>query len=193
MRRFLRQHFRLHAAATRLLVFGCFLLPALANAQSISCTILAKETARTCSATFEPLARIPVTAQVEAPSAQYALTPANGMITADDFARGFAVPASPLTLTWRTNANIRLYVRSTTATLTGGCNNKPASSITVGTTALTATEALTSTGTGQLLFTQSSPTGGSAGTVHFRVGLNWASDAPAATCLLPLIFTVEPF
>ncbi|AMW04839.1 hypothetical protein [Gemmatimonas phototrophica] len=183
----------MHPAATRLLVFGCFLLPALAEAQSISCTVLAKESERTCSATFEPLARIPVTAQMEAPSASYALAPANGIITADDFARGFAVPASPLTLTWRTNANIRIYVRSATATLTGGCNNKPASSVTVGTTTSTATDALPSTGTGQLLFTQASPTGGGAGTVHFRVGLNWASDAPAATCLLPLIFTVEPY
>lgn len=140
---------------------------------------------------------VPVLSQLTTSASTFSLVPTGGL-TAAHFNTGNFQADAALTLTVRTNANsnsspnkVILRWRATSASFTAGCGISRTSDLRYGLTSGTRTSSVPASET-LLLDDINSSVSPATITLFFRVNnLQW-TDAPAATCELPLAFSIAP-
>ena len=138
------------------------------------------------SSTIQATRRLVVT-----PGTSFSLTPASGQLGVDDYAAGMFNASGSIQLLVQSNAPWRVSMQALSATLTGSCTTKSASTIQWGTTAATRTTPVSPTAT--TVISGSTFTVGQPSSVFLRVGLGWLTDGPVAeaNCTLPVSFSVS--
>ena len=140
---------------------------------------------------------VPVLSQLTTSASTFSLVPTGGL-TAVHFNAGNFQADAALTLTVRTNANsnsspnkVILRWRATSSSFTSGCGISSSSDLRYGLTSGTRTSSVPTSET-LLRDDISASVSPTTTTVFFRVNnLQW-TDAPAATCELPLAFSIAP-
>lgn len=165
-----------------------------------------------CSATVDAacaininLLRVPTLSQLTTSTTTLSLNPSSGRITASDVTQGFADAVTALTVTVQTNAAVNSltnptspssvqvsWVASQTLWTGTGCPFA-VSDLRFATSPSGPFSAVPTTTPAVLLpgITRTTGLPGRQVTLYFRTLLSW-SDAPSASCTLPMVFTVAP-
>jgi len=164
-----------------------------AAAQSISCS---GEPCLT-SAFEQTLLVVPVLSQLSSSATTFSLLPSSGL-NASHFNAGTFQADAALTLTIRTNANsssspskVILRWRATSSGFTSGCGISRANDLRYGTTSGSRTLPVPTTDE-ILLDNITSASSPAQLSLFFRVNNFVWTDAPAATCDLPVAFSIAP-
>jgi hypothetical protein len=128
---------------------------------------------------------------VVAPGTSFALLPASGQLSVDDYVAGRFDASGSIQLLVQANAPWRVTMQSLGATMTGSCTSKSATSILWGTTSTARTTPVSTSAT--TIYSGSGFTIGQSRDVYLRVGLGWLTDGPVAdaNCTLPVSFSVS--
>lgn len=163
------------------------------GAQSISCSGEPCVTA----AFDQTLLAVPVLSQLTSSATTFSIIPSGGLDASHFNAQTFQADAA-LTLTIRTNATssstpgkVALRFRATSSGFTSGCAISRANDLRYGLTSGTRNTAVP-TSDALLLDNITASSSPATVTLFFRVNNFAWTDAPAATCELPLAFSIAP-
>jgi hypothetical protein len=135
---------------------------------------------------IQPTRQLTVTA-----SPDFTLLPASGQLTAADYAAGAFDVAGSFRVTVSSTSGWRVSIQAASASMTGSCASRPASSLTWGLTPGSRTTPLSTSPT--TIGTGGSYTVNQSFDLYFRATLDWLRDRPAsaANCSLPVSITVS--
>ena len=155
------------------------------------------------SALLVTLVNLPTLSTLSTTSSTFSVSPSGG-VTASDFVNGYILPASALTVTVRTNAAantisqpsaMRLTMQGGATAFNGTSCALTLSDVTYATSNVAQnlrTTTISSTAATTLLTALTSSNTPASAALHFRIAIAWGTEVPAASCTLPLTFTVAP-